>query len=207
MLKTTMETLPHLATALEKANSFALSKAREVCRRGGEKIGHWALDVELQTCMMFLILCTSLQCLQDPRSELIKERILQTINEDVKAPKGGKTANFQRCFAIKSGISDLMDVARKTYCELINDIHGNFSSYLLEIVFLNTFELNLFVKQDVCLIPPKDHVIDLGSNHSLPVKMNYSATKGYHIQIPIQKSHPIKKSDLPSLFVQVNVTE
>lgn len=54
----------------------------------------------------------------------MKSRILQTLNEDVKAPKGGKTAVFQKCFAVKSGINDLMDVARKTYCELINDMHG-----------------------------------------------------------------------------------
>ncbi|XP_034251645.1 mutS protein homolog 4-like isoform X2 [Thrips palmi] len=117
------------------------------------------------------LLCKAKKCLEDPRGNLMKARILQTLNEDVKAPKGGKTAVFQKCFAVKSGINDLMDVARKTYCELINDMHEN--------------------------------VIELGSTYSLPLKMNYSVTRGYHIQVPIQKNHPVKKSDLPAQFVQV----
>ncbi|KAJ1530742.1 hypothetical protein ONE63_005597 [Megalurothrips usitatus] len=142
MLKTTLETLPHLAKSMEEAKSILFIKSRE--------------------------------CLQDSRGDLMKSRISQTLNEDVKAPKGGKTATFQRCFAVKSGINELMDVARKTYCELISDMH--------------------------------DHVLDVGAKYALPLKMNYSVTKGYHIQITSQKNNPINKSDLPSVFVQVQHT-
>ena len=37
---------------------------------------------------------------------------------------------LQRCFAIKSGVRDLLDIARQTYCELVKDIEtmvGEFS--------------------------------------------------------------------------------
>lgn len=50
-----------------------------------------------------------------------------------------------------------------------------------------------------------EHVIGLGSCHSLPLKMNYSVTRGYHIQITVQKNHPLKKEDLPPHFVQVSL--
>lgn len=145
MLKATMETLPRLATALEKVKSYALSKAKEVC-----KIETLNLDTKLFSFLLFLIILLPLQCLQDPRGDLIKGRILHTLNEDVKAPKGGKTATFQRCFAIKSGINDLMDVARKTYCELISDMHGNFSSHMFKFLPLVLFYIYKLSKHNIC---------------------------------------------------------
>ena len=35
---------------------------------------------------------------------------------------GFTSSNMQRCFAIRSGINDMLDVARQTYCELIDDM-------------------------------------------------------------------------------------
>ena len=31
---------------------------------------------------------------------------------------------LQRCFAVKSGINGLLDVARRTYCEIVDDIEA-----------------------------------------------------------------------------------
>ncbi|KAK3917513.1 MutS protein-like protein 4 [Frankliniella fusca] len=133
-----------------------------------EILPHLAAALENSQSTM---LCKARESLKDSRGDLMKERILETLHEDVKAPKGGKTALFQKCFAVKSGVDELMDVARKTYCELINDIH--------------------------------DHVLDMGTTHSLPLKIDYSVTKGYHIQITFQKNQRIEKSNLPPFFVQV----
>ena len=44
--------------------------------------------------------------------------------------KGAAAMRLQRCFAIKSGVRDLLDIARQTYCELVKDIEtmvGEFS--------------------------------------------------------------------------------
>ncbi|XP_076634761.1 mutS protein homolog 4 [Colletes latitarsis] len=60
--------------------------------------------------------------LNDPRYQLMKERILETIHSDARSVSGYTSANMQRCFAIKAGINDLLDIARQTYCELIDDM-------------------------------------------------------------------------------------
>ncbi|XP_043264908.1 mutS protein homolog 4-like [Colletes gigas] len=60
--------------------------------------------------------------LDDPRYQLMKERILETIHSDARSVSGYTSANMQRCFAIKAGINDLLDIARQTYCELIDDM-------------------------------------------------------------------------------------
>ncbi|XP_031835707.2 mutS protein homolog 4 isoform X2 [Nomia melanderi] len=60
--------------------------------------------------------------LENPRFRLMKERILETIHPDARSVSGYTSSNMQRCFAIKAGINDLLDVARRTYCELIDDM-------------------------------------------------------------------------------------
>ncbi|XP_071873300.1 mutS protein homolog 4 [Bombus fervidus] len=53
---------------------------------------------------------------------LMREKIVETIHPDARSVTGYTSSNMQRCFAIKAGISDLLDVARQTYCELIDDM-------------------------------------------------------------------------------------
>nr|XP_033342513.1 mutS protein homolog 4-like [Megalopta genalis] len=60
--------------------------------------------------------------LENPRFRLMRERILETIHPDARFVVGYTSSNMQRCFAIKAGINDLLDIARRTYCELIDDM-------------------------------------------------------------------------------------
>lgn len=60
--------------------------------------------------------------LQNNRFRLMRERILETIHPEAKSVGGFTSSNMQRCFAIKAGINDLLDIARQTYCELIDDM-------------------------------------------------------------------------------------
>lgn len=62
------------------------------------------------------------QDLQDPRYELIKEKILSVVHPEAKSVMGYTSSNMQRCFAIRSGLNDMLDIARQTYCELIDDM-------------------------------------------------------------------------------------
>ncbi|XP_023290098.1 mutS protein homolog 4-like [Orussus abietinus] len=62
------------------------------------------------------------QNLRDPRFQLIHERILKVIHPEAKSLMGFTSASIQRCFSIRAGISDLLDVARQTYCELIDQM-------------------------------------------------------------------------------------
>jgi DNA mismatch repair protein MSH4 len=52
----------------------------------------------------------------------IQERVKQTLHDDAKSVKGYSASCIQRCFAIKSEMHVLLDLARKTYCELVDEI-------------------------------------------------------------------------------------
>lgn len=52
----------------------------------------------------------------------ILEKVQEVINENAKVQKGSASMKLQRCFAVKGGINGLLDVARRTYCELIDDM-------------------------------------------------------------------------------------
>lgn len=65
---------------------------------------------------MFLI-----QDFENPHYNEIAERIKNIIQDDAHFEKG-VMGNLQRCFAVKPDINGLLDVARRTYSELIDDI-------------------------------------------------------------------------------------
>ncbi|KAI4499916.1 hypothetical protein M0802_004786 [Mischocyttarus mexicanus] len=60
--------------------------------------------------------------LENSQFEIMKNKILQIIHPDARSLIGYTSSNMQRCFAIKPGINDLLDIARQTYCELISDM-------------------------------------------------------------------------------------
>lgn len=62
--------------------------------------------------------------LEDSRFNIIKNKILSIVHPYAKSLKGYTSTNMERCFAIKSGINDMLDIARQTYCELIDDMRG-----------------------------------------------------------------------------------
>ncbi|CAH0585557.1 unnamed protein product [Chrysodeixis includens] len=58
---------------------------------------------------------------ENPHYNEITERIKRIIQDDAHIEKGAM-ASLQRCFAVKPDINGLLDVARRTYSELIEDI-------------------------------------------------------------------------------------
>ena len=44
------------------------------------------------------------------------------VHEGARVQKGSASMRLQRCFAIKSGVNGLLDVARRIYCEIVDDI-------------------------------------------------------------------------------------
>ncbi|KAF7558757.1 hypothetical protein G7046_g5408 [Stylonectria norvegica] len=91
MVKSFLEAIPELHTALRPASSALLVKIRELCRP--EITGR--------------ILAT----------------IRKTIEADVTYMKSPLDMRNQRTFAVKAGISGMLDVARQTYKELTEEIH------------------------------------------------------------------------------------
>lgn len=62
----------------------------------------------------------------------MKNKILEIIHPDARSLVGYTSSNMQRCFAIKPGINDLLDIARQTYCELISDMKSQYDRLLLD---------------------------------------------------------------------------
>ncbi|KAG5658576.1 hypothetical protein KAF25_010757 [Fusarium avenaceum] len=91
MIKSFLESIPELYTALEPATSVLLVKIRELCR---PEITSQSLN-----------------------------KIRQTIEPDVTYMKSALDLRNQRTFAVKAGISGMLDVARQTYKELTEEIH------------------------------------------------------------------------------------
>ncbi|XP_043524945.1 mutS protein homolog 4-like isoform X2 [Frieseomelitta varia] len=68
------------------------------------------------------LLCKIQKKLKNDDFRLMRERIVETIHPDARSVTGHTSSNMQRCFAIRAGINDLLDIARQTYCELIDDM-------------------------------------------------------------------------------------
>ncbi|KAK6629982.1 hypothetical protein RUM43_003803 [Polyplax serrata] len=140
LLKTTLEFLPTLISALENTRSEYFRLA--------------------------------LQNLKDPRYHLILNKILETVLENAKVVKGSIAAHLHGCFAIKTGVNSLLDIAKKTYCEIVQEI--------------------------------MDHVNKLRENHRLPLRISFSASKGFHIQCSLPRGkRMVNVNELPEEFILV----
>ncbi|XP_065888860.1 mutS protein homolog 4-like isoform X5 [Dysidea avara] len=95
------------------------------------------------------------ETLGDPRFHTIMEKIQEVIHDDTRYQKGALNMRTQKCFAVKSKINGLLDVARRTYTEVVDDIAG----YKV-------------VKQ-------------LAEQHNLPLKTGYNTVRGFHVQLYI----------------------
>ncbi|PSN39211.1 hypothetical protein C0J52_22282 [Blattella germanica] len=58
----------------------------------------------------------------DERFPTILNRILAVIHQDARTAKGASASEMQRNFAIKAGVSELLDLSRQAYCEIVGSI-------------------------------------------------------------------------------------
>ncbi|XP_021500130.2 mutS protein homolog 4 [Meriones unguiculatus] len=65
--------------------------------------------------------------LEDNRFALILEKIKTVINDDARYMKGCLNMRTQKCYAVRSNISEFLDIARRTYTEIVDDIAGMIS--------------------------------------------------------------------------------
>ncbi len=62
--------------------------------------------------------------LADPRFAVLQTAINNVLHADATAPRAAVDAKIQVSFAVKPGLDGLLDVARRTYAETIDDIHS-----------------------------------------------------------------------------------
>ena len=65
-----------------------------------------------------------LNVLEQPVYPEMLETLQEIICDEARAAKGVGAMRLQRCIAIKSGINGVLDVARQTFCELVDDIES-----------------------------------------------------------------------------------
>ncbi|XP_077981944.1 mutS protein homolog 4-like [Glandiceps talaboti] len=61
-------------------------------------------------------------CLGDTKFSLMLERLQAVVHADTRYQKGALNMRTQKCFAVKPNINGLLDVARRTYTEIVDDI-------------------------------------------------------------------------------------
>ncbi|XP_065204107.1 mutS protein homolog 4-like [Planococcus citri] len=61
--------------------------------------------------------------LGNPQYKQMTDKICEVLNDDSRVSKSFVMSQFQRCFAIKTGINGFLDIARLTYSELLSDFN------------------------------------------------------------------------------------
>ncbi len=61
--------------------------------------------------------------LREPQLQLLLDDILDTITESTEYSRSAHEMRHQECFALKNGIHGLLDVARKTFLQTVEDIY------------------------------------------------------------------------------------
>ncbi|RGB41068.1 muts protein 4, partial [Rhizophagus diaphanus] len=67
--------------------------------------------------------------LNDLKLEALEERINDVINEDITYVKSPLALRNQRCYAVRAGFNGLLDVARQTYKETVDDLNEMIDQY------------------------------------------------------------------------------
>ncbi|KAM3841776.1 mutS protein homolog 4 [Vipera latastei] len=62
--------------------------------------------------------------LEDSRFGIILDKIKTVINDDTRYTKGCLNMRTQKCYAVKPNINEFLDIARRTYTEIVDDIAG-----------------------------------------------------------------------------------
>uniref|UniRef100_A0A8C5R1I9 MutS protein homolog 4 n=1 Tax=Leptobrachium leishanense TaxID=445787 RepID=A0A8C5R1I9_9ANUR len=65
-----------------------------------------------------------LASLEDKRFDIILEKIKAVINDDTRYTKGCLNMRTQKCYAVRPNINEFLDIARRTYAEIVDDIAG-----------------------------------------------------------------------------------
>ncbi|KAH7974230.1 hypothetical protein HPB49_012305 [Dermacentor silvarum] len=139
------------------------------------------LRIVLEKCQDTL-LGTYASYITDVRYGQMHESICTVIREDVVYQKGIWNRVLQLCFSIKPDVNGLLDIARRTYSEVQDDIHGK---YMLHP------HLHQMVEKDMAL------------ECALPLRVAYSQLRGFYIQMNYTGSIP----ELPDKFIKVSLTK
>ncbi|XP_031436382.1 mutS protein homolog 4 [Clupea harengus] len=79
------------------------------------------MRMALKSCKTALLKAYS-SMLEDNRFELILEQIKTVINDDINYMTGSLNMRTQKCYAVRPNINEFLDIARRAYTEIVDDI-------------------------------------------------------------------------------------
>lgn len=56
---------------------------------------------------------------------MILEQIKTVINDDTTYLKGSLNLRMQKCYAVRPNVNEFLDIARRAYTEIVDDIAGD----------------------------------------------------------------------------------
>ncbi|MEQ2158395.1 MutS protein msh4 [Goodea atripinnis] len=92
---------------------------------------------------------------RDHRFDVILEQIKTVVNYDTSYIKGSLNMRTQKCYAVRPNINEFLDIARRVYTEIVDDISGS------------------------------RLVNKLGEKYGLPLRTSFSTTRGFFIQMKL----------------------
>ncbi|XP_041828884.1 mutS protein homolog 4 isoform X2 [Melanotaenia boesemani] len=126
-LKHTLDLVPQLRVC-----EFLYSQSPNSCRCK-EKYDSFKLHTDcciifyeqmvLKNCSTSLLKAYS-TTLEDSRFDTILEQIKTVINYDTTYSKGSLNMRTQKCYAVRPNINEFLDIARRAYTEIVDDIAG-----------------------------------------------------------------------------------
>ena len=72
--------------------------------------------------------------IEEENFQAISNLIDKYVNSETQYQKGCLNQRTQMCFALKPGLNGMLDVSRKTYTEIVEDIQGFFNNSLLNSI-------------------------------------------------------------------------
>lgn len=63
------------------------------------------------------------------RFNSILDQIKSLINDDTSYMKGSLTMRTQKCYAVRPNVSEFLDIARRAYTEVVDDIAGELLNF------------------------------------------------------------------------------
>ncbi|XP_036980935.1 mutS protein homolog 4 isoform X3 [Acanthopagrus latus] len=81
------------------------------------------LRMVLKNCNTALLKAYSTS-LEDNRFDILLEQIKTVINDDTTYLKGSLNMRTQKCYAVRPNINEFLDIARRAYTEIVDDIAG-----------------------------------------------------------------------------------
>lgn len=119
------------------SNRWCWRTAAQLCSRHIER--HWrttgtdplaAFHIFTFGCRSYIFYYCEYFFLSTLRFDMILEQIKTVINDDTTYLKGSLNLRMQRCYAVRPNVNEFLDIARRAYTEIVDDIAGN-GLYLL----------------------------------------------------------------------------